>query len=355
MSNIFNSNDKHQAYEPSHAMPDNYMNKLLNAEGHRIFYQDKNNFYTMFGGVTSSGLADYFAKTEKYSRMHNNAKIEFDSKVTERLYKEAYLPIVKNNKGKKINWEKNNLFTYTQKGKNSFEKDYNDKKITDEQIAESGTEIAREIASFNLRQIEYDINPIKDGVKQNNGTNIFDYSDKTKNTVGIMMHFNPNDRKEKDFKDAVAKGAPGDDNADIDKFVMTKSSGNLRRKLMTVIQPDTLEQINAIDNNKSDAERLYNQCIDTAIKNREKVNTCKDFAIEGVTPKKKQDKKQEPAKEDKKNNTSNNVINNNEQTRFDRFLNYIMDFTGLKKDNKNAITNSAGDNTNDGNANNNMQ
>jgi len=302
MSNIFNSNKNHIAPEVDNAMPDNYMNHLLTAEGYKMFYQDdsEKRVWTMFGGLTSNGIGRYFDNTQKYSRNHKGYKVEFDSPITKRLYEEAYLPMVKANKGEPVDWSKKDLLTYAQKGKRSLQQDYAAGKITDEQLVQAGTEMAREIASFNLRYIEDKVNPTIDDVKQNRGTNVFTYSDNEKIKIGIMAHYWPADIRKQEFLDIVAKGAPGDEDPKMDKYILTKSKGNDRRKIVTVALPKTLEEIAAIDNNKQDALRLYGQCVDQMIHNRNKVNTCKEYTINNISGN-KMELPQQPVKQQKPN------------------------------------------------------
>lgn len=365
MSNIFNSNKNHIAPEVDNAMPDNYMNHLLTAEGYKMFYQDdsKKRVWTMFGGLTSNGIGRYFDNTQKYSRNHNGYKVEFDSPITKRLYEEAYLPIVKANKGKQVDWSKKDLLTYAQKGKRSLQQDYTAGKITDEQLVQAGTEMAREIASFNLRYIEEKVNPHVNGVKQNRGTNVFTYSDNEKIKIGIMAHYWPDDIRKQEFLDIVAKGAPGDDDPKMDKYILTKSKGNARRKAVTVALPDTREQISAIDENTPDALRLYGQCADQMIHNRNKVNTCREYTINNITGNKTELEQQSAIPQQAKQTQQQEEPPEQKQTR--SFLSILGDaFKAasraivpgsiiLQNNDKNAKK-EAGEN-NDRNTNNNMQ
>lgn len=368
MSNIFNSNN---AYEKAHKMPDNYMQQLLYAEGFRkqdIFYEDINNHWTMFGGITSTGLAEYFSNIEKHKRKFNRPNIKFDSPIITRLYEEAYKPIMAKNKGKDvgdINWEVNNIFTYAKKGKTSFKQDYDNKKITDEQVKYAGYEAATEIGSFNLRIIESKVNPGEGENKQHLGPDVFSFNDKGKNEMGIMCHLSPEDCTSQGFIDAIRRSAGQDDTLLMENYILnTKTKGNDRRILLTVTQPDTYEEFIALDNNRSDALRLYKQCVDQMIHNRNKVNTCREYTINNITGNKTELEQQSAIPQQAQQVQQQEEPSEQKQTR--SFLSILGDaFKAasraivpgsiiLQNNKKNAI-NKAGENTNDGNTNNNMQ
>jgi len=304
MSNIFNSNN---AYEKAHKMPDNYMKQLLYAEGFRkqdIFYTDSNGHLTMYGGVTSNGLANYFYNTEKHKRKFNRPYIKFDSPIITRLYEEAYKPIMAKNKGKDvgdINWEVNNIFTYAKKGEMSFKQDYDNKKITDKQVKYAGYEAATEIGSFNLRMLESKVNPGEGKNKRHLGPNVFSFNDKGKNEMGIMCHLSPEDCTSQGFIDAIRRSAGQDDTLLMENYILnTKTKGNDRRILLTVVQPDTDEHFKIVDNNRIDALKLYRQCVGQMIHNRNKVNTCKEYTINNITGN-KTELPQQPVKQQKPN------------------------------------------------------
>ena len=370
MSNIFNNNSYSNAYAISH-LPDNYMHHLINVEGDKVYYKDAVGKNTMFGGITSRGIAEYFQRVEKFKRIYDSKNktdisIKFDSPITDRLYK-AYTQIKKDSKGKAINWDKKDLFEYSGKNKNSFANDYKNKNISDADIITSGNEISKEIGEFNLRQVDYDVNPTKGDAKENLGTSIFDYNDRIKTTVAIACHYSPKDFKQKEALEAIRTGAGGDDSGNIDRYIIDKSSGNLRRKMNSILQPEDPGDKLSLDNNLSKAKILYIECLDINKKNKQTVNTCIQNTIDGINPKNKEQNTQKEKQEEQQVAQKEQVKQENDDSIFGdigkAFMNVADKLSSmfgngknktLQKQDKYAITNSAGG-QNGGDEDNNLQ